>query len=79
MKRLFERLVYHDLDGRGRLSKVRQHSEPIYSRGFVCFGVLFNPAAFWIGAHYSEYHQRLCINLLPCLTVWVCGPKGMLP
>lgn len=42
-------------------------------------GLLFNWRAFWIGWHYSPAHKRLCINLLPCLTVWYVKPGGMLP
>ena len=44
-----------------------------------CFGVLFNPKALWIGAHYGEHHKRWCINILPCLTVWWTKPGGYLP
>ena len=79
MKRLFERLIWTDFQGKYKLGKVRQHDKPIKAVGFRCFGVLFNPAALWVGVHYSHYHQRVCINLLPCLTVWVCGPRGELP
>lgn len=78
MKRLFERMVLTDLP-ETRLGRVRKHDKPIKSHGWWCFGVLFNPAALWLGVHYSHYHQRVCINLLPCLTVWVCGPRGELP
>ena len=79
MKRLFERLIWTDFIGNYRLNNVRQHEEPIKSRGFHCFGVLFNPAAVWVGVHYSHHHQRVCINLIPCLTLWWCGPRGELP
>lgn len=34
-------------------------------------GLLFNPHAWWLGLHYSPANKRLCINLVPCLTVWV--------
>jgi hypothetical protein len=33
-------------------------------------GLLFNPNAFWIGAHYSHRAQRWCVNLLPGFTLW---------
>ncbi len=41
-------------------------------------GLLFNPGALWIGAHWSPFNRRWCINLLPMLTVWVvlAGGKG---
>lgn len=42
-------------------------------------GLLFNRHALWIGAHYSPYNRRLCINLIPCLTVWVTLPGGKNP
>lgn len=42
-------------------------------------GLLFNPKALWIGAHYGEHHKRWCINILPCLTVWWTKPGGYLP
>ena len=34
-------------------------------------GLLWNPHALWVGAHYSLHNKRHCINLVPCLTVWV--------
>lgn len=79
MKRLIERLVYTDSDGKHRLSKVRKRDKSIHSRGFHCFGLLFNPCAWWVGVHYSSYHQRVCINLVPCFTLWWCGTDGELP
>jgi hypothetical protein len=42
-------------------------------------GVLFNPRAFWIGAHYSIYNRRLCINVLPLLTVLIVFKGGVVP
>lgn len=45
----------------------------------MLFGVLFNPCAFWIGAHYSIYNRRLCINLLPMLTIWIVFKGGIIP
>lgn len=42
-------------------------------------GVLFNPYAFWIGAHYSIYNKRLCINILPLLTIWIVFNGGVVP
>jgi len=42
-------------------------------------GVLFNPHALWIGAHYSTYNKRLCINVVPCVTVWICARDGIVP
>lgn len=48
-----------------------------YASAFV--GLLFNPSAWWVGAHWSSHNKRLCINLIPCLTVWVTLPGGGLP
>lgn len=42
-------------------------------------GFLFNPGACWIGAHWSPANRRWCINLLPCLTVWVALQGGKEP
>uniref|UniRef100_A0AAU6W121 DNA ligase n=2 Tax=unclassified bacterial viruses TaxID=12333 RepID=A0AAU6W121_9VIRU len=42
-------------------------------------GVLVNWRALWVGAHYSPAHKRLCINFVPCVTVWWAKPGGYLP
>lgn len=42
-------------------------------------GLLWNPHALWLGAHYSPMNRRHCINLVPCLTVWVRLPGGKEP
>jgi hypothetical protein len=42
-------------------------------------GLLFNVGSLWVGAHYSEYTGRWCINLLPCVTIWVALPGGKTP
>lgn len=42
-------------------------------------GILFRLASFWIGAHWSGFNKRLCVNLLPCCTIWVCLPGGNAP
>ena len=33
----------------------------------------------WVGVHYSPQNKRHCINLVPCLTVWVRLPGGNEP
>lgn len=43
------------------------------------FGILFNPRAWWIGVHHSPANRRVCINLLPCITVYFVKPGGTLP
>lgn len=43
------------------------------------YGWLIRLGSFWIGAHWSPGNKRLCINLLPCITVWVVMPGGFVP
>ena len=42
-------------------------------------GLLLNAGSLWVGAHYSAFNRRLCINIVPCLTLWVVLPGGTLP
>lgn len=42
-------------------------------------GILINCNAWWVGAHWSPYNKRLCINLLPCITIWFVFDGGNLP
>lgn len=79
MKRLVECLYY-----KGKFGKVRWRNGPIPNPAgdgayFQCFGLLFNWNALWVGAHYSKRDKRLCINLVPCLTLWWAKPGGVLP
>lgn len=46
---------------------------------FHSFGLLVNWRAFWLGAHYSVKDRRLCVNLVPCVTVWWARPGGYRP
>jgi len=46
---------------------------------YHCFGLLVNWRALWVGAHYSPAHKRLCVNLLPGVTLWWTRPGGQLP
>lgn len=43
------------------------------------FGFLWRWGSFWVGVHYSDVHKRVCINLVPCFTFWVCAPGGDTP
>lgn len=43
------------------------------------WGFKFNTNALWIGLHYSEYNKRLCVNYLPCCTLWFVWPGGKRP
>jgi hypothetical protein len=42
-------------------------------------GLKFQLGGVWIGAHYSPYNRRWCINLIPCVTVWVTLKGGKVP
>jgi len=42
-------------------------------------GILFRWGSCWIGAHWSPINQRLCINLVPCVTIWIVGADGVVP
>lgn len=47
--------------------------EPYYAnfKSEIKWGILFRLESFWIGIHHSKFHQRTCINLLPCITIWI--------
>lgn len=42
-------------------------------------GILPRLGSFWVGFHWSPYNKRLCINLVPCLTIWVALKDGNTP
>lgn len=42
-------------------------------------GILLNKNGCWIGAHYSPYNKRWCINVLPCVTLWITKKGGNVP
>lgn len=81
MKRLIEYMAYPHKPERGlvRLNlppqQVRQGGDAYYH----CVGLLVNWRALWVGAHYSTAHKRLCVNLLPCVTLWWTRPGGQMP
>lgn len=43
------------------------------------WGILPRLGSFWIGFHYASKNKRLCINIIPCLTLWFVWPGGVLP
>jgi len=45
----------------------------------VKFGVLFRLSSLWIGVHWSPFNRRLCVNVMPCVTVWIALPGGNVP
>jgi hypothetical protein len=42
-------------------------------------GAVLNWRAFWIGAHWGSINRRLCVNLLPFVTLWLTFPGGTEP
>ena len=57
----------------------RIYTKRVPAREPWAWGLLFNEHAWWVGVHYSAYTRRFCINLLPCITVWVALPGGKTP
>lgn len=43
------------------------------------FGILFRAGSCWIGVHWSRRHRRVCVNPLPCVTLWVAFQGGRVP
>ena len=42
-------------------------------------GIIVQPGAWWLGVHYSTEEKRFCINVIPCVTLWVALPSGRVP
>ena len=42
-------------------------------------GMVFRWGSVWVGAHWSPLNRRLCINLLPFITLWIALPGGTAP
>lgn len=42
-------------------------------------GWLFRWGSAWIGGHWSARNKRLCLNLLPFVTLWITLPGGKTP
>lgn len=51
----------------------------IYAHYSWRWGVLVRPGSAWIGVHWSGPHKRLCVNLVPFVTVWITAPGGDTP
>jgi hypothetical protein len=45
----------------------------------VAAGIRFRLGSLWIGAHWSAQNRRLCVNFLPCCTLWLVWPGGIRP
>jgi hypothetical protein len=64
--------------GHGTFRPARRESMPA-ARSQTRVGLLWNWRAVWIGWHHSKRDKRLCVNVVPFLTVWYVKPGGMLP
>lgn len=42
-------------------------------------GVIFRLSSMWVGIHWSNTNRRACVNVLPCVTVFVTLAGGDLP
>lgn len=80
MKRLIEYFLYPD-EQRRELVRIHPYwlIENKREAYYHCFGLLVNWRAQWVGWHYSPAHKRLCVNLLPGVTLWWAKPGGQLP
>lgn len=68
---------YHDL---WQIATARRHREAIRClQNPPSWGVLFRLSSLWIGVHYSPYNRRFCINLIPCVTLWITKAGGYRP
>lgn len=47
--------------------------------GGVRTGLTIRLGSCWLGAHWSDFNRRLCINPLPCVTVWIVLAGGHVP
>jgi hypothetical protein len=47
--------------------------------GIMKIGISWRWGSFWIGAHWSAYNRRLCINVMPFFTIWIVLPGGQTP
>jgi len=59
-------------------SGIGSNNKPEDFSGWKC-GWLVNKGSAWIGVHYSKHNLRWCINLIPCVTVWITKPGGKTP
>ena len=42
-------------------------------------GILYRWGSLWVGVHWSLENRRICINLIPCVTLWVVLAGGKVP
>lgn len=69
--------AYYKREDNGK--KVWMNAEQLEVVDSAACGVLFRLSSVWIGVHYSPYNKRYCINLIPCVTLWITKPGGIRP
>lgn len=42
-------------------------------------GVKFSFAHAWVGAHWCKFNKRICITLIPFVTIWIAFKGGFRP
>lgn len=42
-------------------------------------GIRVRAGSCWVGFHWSRANRRLCVNLIPFITIWICPPGGVAP
>jgi hypothetical protein len=52
---------------------------PMIEKAEAKAGLVLNWRAAWVGAHWGSYNRRLCVNLLPFVTLWITLPGGQEP
>lgn len=43
------------------------------------YGILFRTVSWWVGAHWSPVNKRLCVNIVPMVTIWFTLKGGQVP
>ena len=75
---------YSAAQARMLASVIREATDAAYVEGrndrpkWKC-GWLVNKGSAWLGVHYSRANRRWCINLIPCVTLWITKPGGNTP
>jgi len=52
---------------------------PSYCRMRWRAGLLYRWGSAWVGVHWSAADRRVCINLIPFVTIWITAPGGDVP
>lgn len=62
-----------------RLCLIREICDREESADKANVKLLIDVTSCWIGVHYSKYNKRVCINVVPFVTVCVTLKGGRLP